>query len=74
MILYTPLAATDIFPHEGSENYCCLQYKGKSVYAKKLDDGSYEVQQLLSTDPNDFLSGQHMPGTVIQPSEASILH
>jgi len=69
MILYTPLAASDIFPCEETSRSECIQSGGKSVLARKLEDGSYEVEQLLSTDPQDFLNQTFAPGQIIQQAQ-----
>lgn len=68
MILYTPLCEMDIFPLEENEwkNRSCMTYEGKLVYVEKLEDGSYELLQLLSTDPEDYLNPQFTPGNHIQ--------
>ncbi|HLR07983.1 MAG TPA: YlzJ-like family protein [Bacillota bacterium] len=67
MILYTPLASTDIFPHEEKDlaNRQCISYEGKSMYVEQNKEGSYQLLQLLSTDPNDFLDARYTPGTII---------
>jgi len=69
MILYTPLSETDIFPYEVTKDCMCIQHGGKTVYAKKLENGSFEVQQLLSTDPQDFLNASYAPGMIFQSTE-----
>ncbi|HLR80188.1 MAG TPA: YlzJ-like family protein [Bacillota bacterium] len=68
MILYTPLSETDIFPQiqDDYTNRHCVQYKGKRCYVKKQTDGTYQLLQLLSTDPNDFLNGNFAPGEVLK--------
>ncbi|QDP40237.1 YlzJ-like family protein [Radiobacillus deserti] len=68
MILYTPLSHEDIFPEDqksflGQE---VIQVQGKNVCAKRREDGSYEVIQLLSTDPNDFLLQTFQPGSILR--------
>lgn len=70
MILYTPLSSTDIFPYEDelSANCECVSYQGRSIYAEKKDSGSYELLQLLSTDPQDFLNSSFIPGTILANS------
>ncbi|WP_067730045.1 YlzJ-like family protein [Oceanobacillus damuensis] len=67
MILYTPMAYNDIFPTE-MENYTNIEsvsYKGRTIYAEKKPDGSYQIQQLLSSDPNDFLNTEFSPGRIL---------
>ncbi|MUK89857.1 hypothetical protein GMD78_15920 [Ornithinibacillus sp. L9] len=68
MILYTPLAETDIFPNEAGENVNreCVSYNGKQVYVERNNDGTYQVLQLLSTDPQDFLDSTYAPGTILK--------
>lgn len=67
MILYTPLCETDVFPCDES-NYTdrqCVSHNGKLVYVEKLEDGSYQLLQLLSTDPQDYLDTNYMPGNTL---------
>lgn len=67
MILYTPLSESDIF--DQAENTTSSQqfisYQGRTCCVEQGEDGSYEMIQLLSTDPNDFLNEQFSPGNVI---------
>ncbi|UFU01089.1 YlzJ-like family protein [Radiobacillus kanasensis] len=72
MILYTPLSQEDIFP-EDQKSYLgqeIVQVDGKAVCAKKREDGSYEVIQLLSTNPNDFLVQNFQPGSIFTTNDA----
>lgn len=66
MMLYTPLSQTDIFPHsnEASANRQCVLHEGKALYVEQTDNGSYQLLQLLSTDPQDFLNSSYTPGTI----------
>jgi hypothetical protein len=66
MILYTPLSQADIFP-ENSNDYSkrqCVSYQGKLLFVEEVDKGSYELLQLLSTDPQDFLDKKYSPGNI----------
>jgi hypothetical protein len=65
VILYTPLSQSDIFPpsDEGFKNRECISYDGKMMLADKNLDGSYQMVQLLSTDPQDFL--KFSPGSIL---------
>ncbi len=65
MILYTPLCKTDIFPDPNEElsNRHFVSYQSKTLCVKEMEDGSYELLQLLSTDPQDFLDLNFKPGT-----------
>ncbi|MEN1969925.1 YlzJ-like family protein [Lentibacillus sp. N15] len=67
-MLYTPLSATDIFPCSEKEysKRQCVSYRGKQLYVEQLDDGSYQLLQLISSDPQDFLDGSYTPGTILR--------
>lgn len=67
MILYTPLCETDVFPiHEADyANYEYVSYEGKLLYVEKQADGSYQLIQLISTDPQDYLNKAYQPGTLL---------
>ncbi|WP_339227763.1 YlzJ-like family protein [Oceanobacillus sp. FSL K6-2867] len=67
MILYTPLTQHDIFPvdQEGYSNMEHIAYDGRMIYAKKTKDGSYQIQQLVSTDPQDYLRDEFSPGSTL---------
>ncbi|WP_010649222.1 YlzJ-like family protein [Oceanobacillus massiliensis] len=67
MILYTPLAHNDIFPVE-MDAYASMEsvfYKGRTLFALRKQDGSYQIQQLLSTDPQDYLNSEFAPGRIL---------
>lgn len=67
-MLYTPLSETDIFPSNEEEfsKRQCVSYKGRSLHVEQLDDGSYQLLQLLSTDPQDFMDETFAPGTILR--------
>lgn len=67
MILYTPLAYQDIFPQEQmhTDAIQAIEWNGKTIYLSKKSDGNYQIEQLLSTDPNDYLSPDFSPGRII---------
>lgn len=66
MILYTPLSQGDIFPmnEDGFTKRQCVSYQGKLLYVEEIEKGSYELLQLLSTDPQDFLDTKYSPGNI----------
>lgn len=67
MILYTPLCETDVFPND-DHNYSnrkCVTHQGKLLYVEKTDDGSYQLLQLLSTNPQDYLDANYSPGNTL---------
>lgn len=70
MILYTPLAETDIFPSNDDvyNKRCCVSHNGKTLYVEEMEGGSYQVLQLLSTDPSDFMNVSYTPGTTFSRS------
>lgn len=68
MILYTPLCESDIFPESADEAQMARQfisYQGRTLHVEKTNDGSYQLLQLLSTDPHDYLNDQFAPGNII---------
>ncbi|WP_026906176.1 YlzJ-like family protein [Paucisalibacillus globulus] len=67
MILYTPLSETDIFPTADNvyTNRKCITYEGKTVFVEKNNNGEYQLVQLLSTDPQDYLNDMYTPGSII---------
>lgn len=68
MILYTPLSEADIFPTsaEAFSKNKSVSYQGKSLYVEEKGDGSFQLLQLLSTDPQDFMDENFSPGTILR--------
>lgn len=68
MILYTPLSTADIFPEESEDfnSYKFVSFQGKQFYVKETEEGSYQLVQLLSTDPQDYLNDIYTPGNILQ--------
>ncbi|WP_186577416.1 YlzJ-like family protein [Aquibacillus kalidii] len=67
MILYTPLSETDIYP-VSSDSYTkfqTIEVNGKRLTVEDLQDGSYRIVQLLSTNPHDYLNANFTPGQII---------
>lgn len=66
MILYTPLSQADIYPHSPDEysNRQFISHEGRSLYVEQAANGSYQLLQLMSTDPQDFLKEAYTPGTI----------
>lgn len=46
-------------------DYRYQQYMGKGVIVESQENGKGVIVQLLSTDPNDYLSRLYAPGTEI---------
>ena len=66
MIHYTPLAESDIFPDNNVDsNRLLIKHQNKSVYVERNEDGNYQVVQLLSTNPNDFMDPKYQPGSIL---------
>ena len=67
MILYTPLSESDIFPTTDNTyaNRQCVTYEGRTVFVEKNNNGEYQLVQLLSTDPQDYLNDKYTPGSII---------
>lgn len=65
MILYTPLSEEDIYPPkpEEFEDRRFITHEGRSLYVKQDTNGTYQLLQLLSTDPQDFLKETYQPGS-----------
>lgn len=67
MVLYTPMCQDDIFPTNNDQsNRKCITFEGKMVYVEDLNDGSYKMLQLMSSDPQDFLNTNYSPGTLFK--------
>ncbi len=66
--MYTPLANSDIFPAENDvlAKRHCVSYQDKQFYVEETNKGDYQVLQLLSTDPQDFLRQEFNPGTILK--------
>jgi len=64
MILYTPVPQSEIYTTSSEEytKFQSISYQGKMCLAEQQQDGSYQLKQLLSTDPQDFLDEQFTPG------------
>ncbi|AIF43706.1 YlzJ-like family protein [Virgibacillus sp. SK37] len=65
MILYTPLTQEEIFPEEENTNREYISYEGRTICVNKTADGEYQLVQLLSTDPQDFLNDKYTPGRIL---------
>ena len=49
----------------GFSNVEHITYDGRMIYAIKTKDGSYQIQQLVSTDPQDYLRKEFSPGSIL---------
>jgi len=67
MILYTPLCNEDIFPSSDQNiKRKIVNYGGRNVEVMKTSEGSYQLLQIISTNPQDFLDSDLAPGNIIK--------
>ncbi|MDC3416344.1 YlzJ-like family protein [Aquibacillus salsiterrae] len=68
MILYTPLSEFDIFPTDQASytNRQMIDVDEMTVEIEHIEQGSYRITQLLSTNPQHFLNQSLTPGTTFQ--------
>lgn len=64
MVHYTPLSYHDIYQQEAAQHEI-VQYKGKMVSVQKNEQQQYQIMQLISTDPNDYLNKEFTPGNIL---------
>ncbi len=65
-MLYTPLSYEDIHGlGDEYQQYELIMYQDKHCRVERMENGECRLLQLLSTDPNDFLKNEFMPGTII---------
>ncbi|GGN63118.1 MULTISPECIES: YlzJ-like family protein [Oceanobacillus] len=64
MIFYTPLQLEEVFanPEEAQMERSYITHAGKMFYVDKLPSGEYQLSQLVSTEPNDYLNANYSPG------------
>ncbi|ASN05681.1 YlzJ-like family protein [Virgibacillus necropolis] len=69
MILYTPMVESDVFPNQdNSSNRVIITHQNRPVCVEKNQEGNYQIVQLLSTDPKDYMDPQYQPGAVLSSS------
>lgn len=65
-MLYTPVSYEDIHAYQQNyDKYEMVTYQNRQVFVEKMDSGEKQIIQLLSTDPNDYLSDTFTPGKII---------
>ncbi|MFC0524197.1 YlzJ-like family protein [Pontibacillus salicampi] len=64
MIHYTPLSEHDIYEDDPTEyeQHKIISLQGTTMKVQQMEDGSFQVLQLLSTDPLDYLNASYTPG------------
>ncbi|ASK63472.1 hypothetical protein CFK37_15575 [Virgibacillus phasianinus] len=67
MTLYTPMTESEIFPEQNNQNSnrLVINHQNRSVYVEKNKAGNYQIVQLLSTDPKDFMDPEYQPGSIL---------
>lgn len=65
MVLYTPLALEEIFPEETADRSDLFEVwvHNKLVLARRGAHGEIQVERLISTEANDYLDPQWLPGS-----------
>ncbi|MCY0879828.1 MAG: YlzJ-like family protein [Firmicutes bacterium] len=66
MILYTPVAWSEIFPAPPEESPLVpVTVSGRLCLARRRADGALVLERLLSTDPRDYLDPRFQPQSVL---------
>ncbi len=67
MILYTMMPAELIFPTDETQfsNQQYVELNGVSMVVEKNEEHGHRIVRLLSTNPQDFLNDEYMPGSTI---------
>lgn len=66
MMIYSIVPPEVIFA-ENTEfrHYEEIAYLGKKLLVQPKDERTYQIVQLISSEPNDFLATEFSPGTII---------
>ncbi|GFZ82982.1 hypothetical protein GCM10010978_24520 [Compostibacillus humi] len=66
-MLYTPLDYSEIFPPSDEEfaNRKYVNHEGKLFVIDKTEEGTYQLVQLISSNPHDYLNNDYLPGTTL---------
>ncbi|HLO12381.1 MAG TPA: YlzJ-like family protein [Pseudoneobacillus sp.] len=67
MILYTMMPYELIYPTDTAEydKQMMVQYDGIPLLVEQLEDNSYQVLRIMSSDPKHFLDNRYFPGSKI---------
>jgi hypothetical protein len=69
MLLYTPLPIDMIMEGYDSEiNLEEITYKGVTMQAQPLDNKTYKIIRIISSNPYDYLRPELQPGNIIEAS------
>ncbi|KGX83430.1 YlzJ-like family protein [Pontibacillus marinus] len=74
MIHYTPLSEHDIYEDDPKsyEKQRIVSVNGKSMKVYDNDDGTVQLVQLLSTDPQDYLDQNFIPGNTFSVTDVEM--
>jgi hypothetical protein len=67
-MIYTPLTNEEVFPESQNVwgNFQQVTYNNKTCIVERLENGDWRISQLLSTNPNDFLLEEYLPGSILR--------
>lgn len=67
MILYTTTPYELLFPEEDTvyQSQQVIDCDAGQLVVERIDDGSFRVIRLLSSDPNAFLKPEYAPGSLL---------
>ena len=51
---------------EKPKEWLLMEYQGVKMYVHHLKDREYQVEQILSTEPQDFIKANIAPGMIIK--------
>lgn len=73
MIIYTPLPLDIVLEGvQQKRNYEEITVDEVKLQVEKLPDGRYKINQVLSTNPSDFLNPKYQPGNFITSCDFEI--
>ncbi|WP_027963245.1 YlzJ-like family protein [Halalkalibacillus halophilus] len=64
MILYTPLSEEEIFEEEITESSWVQVDQASVKLYKDQSANAFVIEQIASTNPNDYLKNHLQPGTI----------
>ncbi|WP_235794482.1 YlzJ-like family protein [Virgibacillus salidurans] len=61
------MSEAEIFPQSADSfsSRHVISHEGRSLYVEETNDGSYQLLQLMSTNPQDFLDEKYTPGKIL---------
>lgn len=68
-MLYSIYTMDSILEEEEELELFEMEIKGRPLLLQKSGPLLFQIERLLSTDPDDFLEGEHYPGLVMDLRE-----